>query len=196
MEQGLYSEGVERAIRTALEAHAGQTRKGTDHPYVVHPIHIALLLTRHGAPEHVIQAALLHDVVEDCDGWDLPRLESNFGTAVADIVAQLTEEKDRSWEERKRAGIDKVATMSAEAAMVKAADKLHNLTSMVRDLAAAESAEVFWAPFNGGRERTLEMADELVAALATRAPAELTAALERTLEQLRNVASRGGNSAN
>ena len=180
----MYSEDVERAIRTALEAHAGQTRKGTDHPYAVHPIHIALLLTRHGAAEHVIQAGLLHDVVEDCDGWDLVRLETEFGTEVTAIVAELTEDKGRTWEERKRAGIDKVATMSPDAATIKAADKLHNLTAMVRDLAAAESAETFWSPFNGGRERTIEMARELIAALAKRVSADLARALEETVDRL------------
>ncbi|QDU65841.1 HD domain-containing protein [Engelhardtia mirabilis] len=183
----MYSEDVERAIRVALHAHDGQTRKGSADPYVVHPIHIALVLTRHGAPDHVVQAGLLHDVVEDCDGWDVERIEAEFGAEVAEIVAELTEDKTRSWEERKRAGIEKVATMSADAATVKAADKLHNLSSMVRDLARSESPDAFWSHFNGGRDRTLSMARELVEALAPRVGEDLARSLRATVDMLASI---------
>ncbi len=48
---GLFSSGVEAAIRAALLAHEGQTRKGDPIPYVSHPYHVALLLARSGADD-------------------------------------------------------------------------------------------------------------------------------------------------
>ena len=78
---------------TALAAHEGQTRKGSSTPYIVHPLHVATMLARAGADEETIQAGVLHDVVEDCEGWTLERLEDEFGPRVREIVAHLTEDK-------------------------------------------------------------------------------------------------------
>lgn len=90
----MFSHGIELAIEVTLEAHAGQRRRGgREGPYAVHPIHVALMLARMGLSEVSIQAALLHDVVEDCEGWTLALLEERFGAEVAQVVAQLTEDK-------------------------------------------------------------------------------------------------------
>lgn len=176
---------MERAIGVAIAAHEGQTRKGQpDEPYVVHPIHVALMLAAHGEDEATIQAALLHDVVEDSPNWMVEDLEREFGPRVASIVAELTEDKSKSWAERKQAGIDDVAGYSPEAATIKAADKLHNLESMGRALAAAGDADTFWRPFHGGRERTLEMSGRLVEALATRVAPKLGRALRSAYQRL------------
>ena len=59
---------VERAHRVAVIAHRSQHRKATTIPYIMHPFAVALILQRHGWTEdHVIIAAILHDVVEDTD---------------------------------------------------------------------------------------------------------------------------------
>ncbi len=57
------------ALVLASAAHHGQVRKGTAVPYITHPAHVARILDRHGWPEHVVIAGLLHDVLEDtkCD---------------------------------------------------------------------------------------------------------------------------------
>lgn len=184
----MFSPDVERALRVAIEAHAGQGRKGApDEPYVIHPVHVAMMLARIGADDIVLQAALLHDVIEDCDGYDEARLASDFGPRVAGIVAELTEDKSRPWAERKQAGIDAVARYTTEAALVKAADKLHNLESMARALAVAPELEVFWSPFHGGRERTLEMSGRLVEALSRRVAPKLARALDAAYKRLIEV---------
>ncbi|MFT5051500.1 MAG: (p)ppGpp synthase/HD superfamily hydrolase [Chlamydiales bacterium] len=181
----LFSTGIERALRVALEAHADQTRKGAARlPYVSHPVHVALILAQLGLDEVAVQAALLHDVVEDCDGWDDPRVRSNFGGAVADIVAALTEDKSRTWDERKRHAIEHVAQMSTEAAHVKAADKLHNLSCLLEELQNASDADEVWAHFRGGREKTLRMARELIEALEPRVLATLGQSLRSVLKAL------------
>jgi (p)ppGpp synthase/HD superfamily hydrolase len=179
----VFDEGIERALRASEFAHRGQVRKGTDIPYVVHPIHVAIELARLGVDPLLIQAALLHDVVEDCThaGWDGDRVGREFGPVVAGIVAELTEDKSLTWEERKRAGIEHVAHMSDDARTVKAADKLHNLRSLAADLAAASDKSVIWARFKGGRDRTVALSRALVEALAQHVDPRLGQALRAAM---------------
>lgn len=181
----MYSPGIEKALRTAYAAHEGQLRKGGNVPYVLHPIHAAMMLLRLGATEETVQAAILHDVVEDCAGWTLERVEAEFGASVRSIVAELTEDKSKTWAERKQAAVDHVPRMSSEAVAVKAADKLHNLSSLVAQLQATEDPAEVWKSFNGGRERTIRMADELVKALALRVDERLGSALATVLDVLK-----------
>lgn len=180
---------VEHALRVCIEAHNGQFRKGGQGvPYAVHPTHMALILARFGAPEPVIVAALLHDTVEDCEDWTLERVAAEFGKKVALLVDDLTEDKSKSWQERKQAAVDHVAHMSDEAVMVKAADKLHNLTSLLDQLMHATDPEEVWSQFKGGREETLRMAHALVDQLIPRLPEELGAELRGVMAGLDQLA--------
>jgi (p)ppGpp synthase/HD superfamily hydrolase len=186
----VFDPGIERALRAAESAHRGQSRKSADTPYVLHPIHSALMLARLGCASHVIQAALLHDVVEDCAhaGWDHARIEREFGPRIAGIVAELTEDKAKSWEERKRAGIEHVAHMSPDARTVKAADKLHNLSTLAAELEATQRQSDVWARFTGGRARTLAMSRALVEALAPHVDPRLGNALLAAMEEVERSA--------
>jgi hypothetical protein len=67
---------------------------------------------------------------------------------------------------------------------VKGADKLHNLSSLLADLQAANNPEDVWRPFTRGAQETLRMSRILVEALALRLPAPLGEALLETLEAL------------
>lgn len=182
----MFSPSIERALRAAIEAHDGQIRKGlTPAPYVVHPLHVALMLARWNQDESVILAGLMHDAVEDSSTWTRQRVAEQFGSHVAGIVEELTEDKSRSWEERKRAGIDKVPHLSPQAATVKACDVIHNLTSLLWELRAHPAqAAAIWAGFKGGRERTLEMSAELVEALSQRVEPKVARALRHALQAL------------
>lgn len=187
----MFSTDVERALRAAFDAHDGQVRKGVDPvPYVVHPVHVALILARAEADDETLQAAILHDVVEDCAGWTLERVEREFSSRVRRIVEDLTEDKSKSWDERKSWAVEHVPRMLPEAAAVKAADKLHNLSCLLADLAAAERPDEVWSKFKGGRERTLAMATALIDALEERIDPRLGRALRATLRDLENVAFR------
>jgi len=53
-----------KALELSLEAHKGQTRKSGE-PYIVHPILVAAITAKISNDEMMVQAALLHDVVED-----------------------------------------------------------------------------------------------------------------------------------
>ncbi|MDP6384628.1 MAG: hypothetical protein QGI93_00380 [Planctomycetota bacterium] len=95
---------------------------------------------------------------------------------------------------RKAAGgaaIDHVPHLSAEALLVKAADKLHNLSSLLADLRTAENPEDVWRPFTRGPEQTLRMSRVLVEALVQRLEADLAQALRSALEALEAAADSG-----
>lgn len=82
---------LERAIATAADAHAGQRDKA-DEPYILHPLRVMVSMTT----EAERAAAILHDVAEDCDGWDVERIAAEFGSEVGSAVDALTK---RSGEE-------------------------------------------------------------------------------------------------
>lgn len=179
----MFSHAVERALGVALDAHAGQSRKGAARaPYVVHPMHVALILARWGQDDDVIVAGLLHDVVEDAPAtWPLERIEAQFGRHVAKLVGELTEDKSKSWEERKRAALDHVPHMSPQAATIKSADKLHNLQTLAAELQNSPAEEV-WARFRGGRGRTIANSEELVEALSKRIEPRVAKSLRAALK--------------
>lgn len=121
----------------AAEKHAGQRRKdaaGT--PYVNHPLRVARILERVGIDDpRVLQAAVLHDVVEDCFA-DRPELGFNhirglFGDVVEHLVREVTDDRSLTKEQRKRAQVVKVGKISPHARMIKLADKLDNLSDLL-----------------------------------------------------------------
>ena len=95
-----YSSRLYDAIGLATKAHHSQVRKGTEIPYIVHPLAVAGLLIRSGCPEHMVIAALLHDVLEDTP-VTVEEIRSHFGREVAELVMALSEpDKKAPWEER------------------------------------------------------------------------------------------------
>ena len=162
-------------------------RKGGGEPYIVHPFQVALMLVDLGAPSTTVQAGLLHDVVEDCDEWTIERVHIEFGEVVASTVAEVTEDKSRTWAERKQHAIDIVPALSDGALLVKACDKLQNLQSLARLLAEADDAAQVWSGFRGGRDATLRMDAGLVRALVGRVEERLARSLHAALEAVREA---------
>jgi (p)ppGpp synthase/HD superfamily hydrolase len=184
----MFSLPIERALQVSLTAHEGQFRKAAKPvPYVVHPLHVALLLSRWGQEDEVIVAGLLHDVVEDCPSWTLARVEADFGRHVARIVGELTEDKTKSWEDRKSRAIEQVPHMSPQAATVKAADKLHNLHALAAELRASPSADAVWSRFRRGRGPTLAISAEMVEAICTRVEPKVARALRAALKSVQDA---------
>ena len=58
-------ETIVKAIEISCRYHDGQRRKGSDTPYIVHPIEVAMILQSINAKRDVIIAGLLHDTLED-----------------------------------------------------------------------------------------------------------------------------------
>lgn len=111
---------IEQAIKLAMSNHEGQVDKAGE-PYILHPLRVMLDVHAQGAPEYVVVAAMLHDLVEDTDvGHAL--IFDLFGGRVADLVAVLTRAADEDYSHY----IGRVAT-DADARQVKLADLEDNL---------------------------------------------------------------------
>ena len=113
---------IDKAIEFATKAHEGQLRKGTSRPYIVHPIEVGDIVSTMTRDEEVISAAILHDTIEDCEGISQRILAQTFSERVASMVAQESEDKSRTWMERKRATIEHLRTASREVQMIGLAD--------------------------------------------------------------------------
>ncbi|WLR49431.1 HD domain-containing protein [Halobacillus litoralis] len=140
---------IEKAKAFAAKAHQGQKRKNSSEDYVVHPIRVAEILEHAGFREKVICAGYLHDVVEDTP-YTLQDIEREFGLDVRDLVAAHTEDKSKSWQERKQHTIDTVREGSFELKALIIADKLDNLRSLQSDIKTYGN-EV-WKNFNAGAD--------------------------------------------
>lgn len=125
---------IEEALRFAAVRHDGQFRKGTNIPYVTHPVAVSMLLVEDRQPVPVVAAGLLHDLLEDTL-TTVDEIEQRFGQEVARLVQAVSEPgKHHSWEERKRMTIQKVHTLQYDEVALLAADKLHNLRSIRLDI--------------------------------------------------------------
>lgn len=140
---------VEKAIVFAARAHKYQNRKGTDIPYITHPIAVGMLLQKEKCSEEVIAAGILHDTLEDTE-TTFEELKEMFGLRVADLV-QAASEKDKSlpWEVRKQQTIDGLKDASIEELQVIVADKYHNLKSIQYDFELL--GDLIWQRFNRGK---------------------------------------------
>ena len=132
-----------KALSFAAHKHKDQRRKDVDaSPYINHPISLASILCNeaHITDVEVICGALLHDTVEDTD-TTFDELNSEFGTVIREIVADVTDDKTLSKAERKQQQIDHAAHASDKAKLVKLADKITNLRDVATNPPPAWSLE-------------------------------------------------------
>jgi len=120
------------AMNFATIKHRAQKRKGTGDPYIIHPVGVCRSLVKLAGVTDlvVLQAALLHDTVEDTD-TSFEEIEQRFGPIVRRIVAEVTDDKTLSADARKRAQVAHAPHLSREAKLVKLADKLYNLRDLL-----------------------------------------------------------------
>lgn len=165
-----------KALAFSTEAHHGQTRKGeAGVPYISHPLSVAALVLEYGGNETQAIAALLHDVIEDCD-VSARQLEKEFGRTVARIVRDCTDstkprsgERRAPWKERKTAYLAHLLTgASPESLLVSAADKIHNCRSQVHDL--KHYGPRVWRRFNSTPEQNLWYYESLERIFRVRLP--------------------------
>ena len=143
----LFSPLLEAAVRLAARGHYRQFRKhSADNesgnlsgdflpdrvPYIAHLMGTMCILARIGVRDEVL-----------------------------DLVVEVTEHKRReldqadTWEIRKQEQLDHIEGMPRDAVLIKAADVLHNLLSLLADLEAADDPALVWQPFNAGPDRQL-----------------------------------------
>ena len=127
-------EKIMEAYQLANDAHNGQCRVSGE-PYISHPIAVAIILVDLGMDSECIQAALLHDVVEDTDITS-EAVEKQFGTDVALLVNGVTKLGKISFTSREEQQAENVRKMLLAMAqdvrviIIKLADRLHNMRTI------------------------------------------------------------------
>ncbi len=172
---------IDRAIEVAVKAHADQFRKGTDLPYITHPLCVGMILARAGCFEEVVAAGILHDVAEDTSltPEDISR---EFGQVVASIVKGCSEpNKSSPWEERKRHSIASLKRAPLEVRLVVCADKLHNVRTMTSE--HRRVGDALWSRFKRGREGQAWYYHEMVKALRRKSENRICKPLWRQLKK-------------
>ena len=136
---------IEKAIAFATKAHEGQVRKGTSRPFILHPLEVGEIVASMTDDEEVISAAILHDTIEDCEEVTEDMLREEFTERIASLVAQESEDKSKTWMERKSATIAHLKAAPREIQMIGLADKLSNMRDIDRDY--PECGEELWNRF-------------------------------------------------
>jgi len=181
------------ALQYAWELHRDQKRKMGGTPFFAHLMSVAGLALDYGGDQQEAIAALLHDAVEDQGGLEtLEAIRRRFGQQVADIVEGCTDSFQQPkppWRERKEQFLARLAGASDSVRLVSAADKIHNLRSLIREYRA--HGEAVWAVFQGGREGTLWYYRTLLEVLWRGRPLPILQELADVWSQLENLISAG-----
>jgi (p)ppGpp synthase/HD superfamily hydrolase len=132
------------ALEFADDRHAGQRRPADGASFVLHPLEVASLLDRSHYPDHVVAAAVLHDVLEDTDA-ERSELEARFGSDVGDLVAVVSDDPSIPDREARKSDVrERVRRAGGYAPVVYAADKVskvRELRSLLGSGLAEEDAE-------------------------------------------------------
>lgn len=137
---------INRAIIFATEAHKGQVRKGTNTPYILHPLEAGIIVSQITKDENLICAAILHDIVEDTY-FSFEMVKGEFNEKIADIVASESEDKSKSWKERKTYTLESLMKgKNKDIGIVALGDKLSNMRNIDRDV--QEIGDKLWERFN------------------------------------------------
>ncbi|NLK21070.1 MAG: bifunctional (p)ppGpp synthetase/guanosine-3',5'-bis(diphosphate) 3'-pyrophosphohydrolase [Epulopiscium sp.] len=137
---------ITRAIIFATLAHENQKRKCTDVPYILHPLEAGIITSQLKYDVNNICAALLHDTIEDAK-VSYESLKLMFNERIADLVKSQSEDKSKSWKERKQHTITFLKEVEDEdIKLISLADKLANARALQRDYLMIKDA--LWERFN------------------------------------------------
>jgi (p)ppGpp synthase/HD superfamily hydrolase len=131
------------AAKFAAEKHAGQKRKGhAGEPYINHLLEVADLIAKSidVLDANLVMAGLLHDTIEDT-GVTGQELEERFGKDVTALVLEATDDKSLPKETRKALQVTTAPQKSPRAQILKLADKISNLRSLITSPPAEWSGE-------------------------------------------------------
>jgi hypothetical protein len=150
----ILTERMSLAFAEANRLHAGDTRKGSDVPYLAHLMAVCALVLEHGGDEDQAIAALLHDTAEDHGGEpQLRRIHATFGPEVASIVRDLSDSIEAEgvpkapWWTRKALYLRHLTDRTTDPALlVSIADKIHNAQATLDDY--RRLGDELWSRFN------------------------------------------------
>lgn len=141
---------MQEAIKFASLKHSNQKRKGKETPYICHPVEVMNILILNNAPLDVCIAGVLHDTLEDTN-TTRKELVDLFGEEIASMVSSESEDKSKSWQERKSKTIEELKTASFATKMICCADKLYNIRDMFIENNILKIKD-FWSRFNAPKE--------------------------------------------
>ncbi len=127
-------EEIKKAYLFANEKHKGQKRISGEN-YIIHPLNVAYILSDIHADSKTIEAALLHDTIEDCDVTK-EELEEKFGQEVAKLVESITKINKLNFSGDTDAMIANQRkilvglTEDVRVIILKLADRLHNMRTL------------------------------------------------------------------
>ncbi len=142
---------LDEAIVFATKAHAGQFRKSTQIPYILHPLEAGTIVATMTDDDEVISAAVLHDVIEDAD-ITVKQIDDLFGTRVAKLVLCESENKredlpaESTWKLRKQETLEHLKHSDIDVKMITLGDKLSNMRAIYRDYRLI--GDDLWQRFN------------------------------------------------
>ncbi len=146
-------EQIEKAYLFAKRLHEGQYRI-SEEPYIIHPVEVAKILVGLKVDSHTLQAAFLHDILEDTDTQP-EEIEKLFGKDVLTLVQGVTKLgklQFKSKEERQAENFRRLfIAMASDIRIVflKLADRLHNMrtlnfmTTVKQQKIARETLDIF-----------------------------------------------------
>ncbi|MCL9780335.1 bifunctional GTP diphosphokinase/guanosine-3',5'-bis pyrophosphate 3'-pyrophosphohydrolase [Vibrio sp. S4M6] len=127
-------EALRQSYVVARDAHEGQTRTSGE-PYIIHPVAVARILAEMRLDIETLQAALLHDVIEDCDVTK-EELVVKFGNTVAELVDGVSKLDKLKFRDRKEAQAENFRKMvlamvqDIRVILIKLADRTHNMRTL------------------------------------------------------------------
>ena len=154
----VWSMNLDEAFQFARDYHTGQNKKGTNIPFIYHPMAVASWVLKFGGTERQAMAALLHDTIAD-GKLTQSFMESKFGAEVTKMVfgfmdPEVPEGAHLTWAESKKTYLKKVSELEENSLMVIACEEFHEGTELIQDLRyqgisvwkryPVHSMEVFW----------------------------------------------------
>jgi guanosine-3',5'-bis(diphosphate) 3'-pyrophosphohydrolase len=165
---------ISEAAEVAARRHKSMMRKGRDNePYVNHLAEVAnfLAIATNGADAELVAAGWLHDSLEDTE-TTTEELSQRFSARVASLVIECTDDMSLPKAERRRRQVIDAPKKSADAKLIKIADKISNIGARIRSNLTAEQradlieytdwAEQVVAGCRGGNAYLDEMFDDVV----------------------------------
>lgn len=177
---------IEKAIKKASLLHSGQTRRSDNKtPYLTHPFSVSIILSNYTDDENIITAGLLHDTLEDTD-YTPEEMVKDFGIGVKDIVLGVSEpptkeKSSQNWLARKEAYLQQLKNAPSGSLMVSAADKIHNLLSLMED--HEDYGKKLWEKFHSSPAQRLEFDKKVLGILKERLKSEIVKELASVIQR-------------
>ncbi len=172
-----FSSRLNTAIQIAAKFHDGYFRKGEEKiPYISHPFSVMYIASQFTDDEDIFIACLLHDVLEDVKVLMSEKensIQNTFGEKVLQIIKEVSEDKDpemesndkETWKIRKEKYLKHLENASLEATTVSLCDKIHNLKTILDEMATNNS---IWDKFNSSKEDQLWFYEKFYKIISTK----------------------------